>query len=295
VRHLAPGPYDYIDCCGVLHHLESPEAGLASLAEVLAPAGGLGIMVYGELGRSGVYPLQDLLRRLTAGEPLPTRVEATRRLIADLPETHLFRRNHLIGADLADDAGVVDLLLHARDVAYRVPDVFRLLDGAGLRLVSFAPAWLYEPRYLLKDPVLAARAAALPRAEQAAVAELVTCVLHKHSFYAVRRDNPVTTQLTVADPDSVLVPFFDQILRDLRAPGAGTTAVHRDQRGLSLSVSLSLELAGAARLIDGSRTLAQIHHESSSTTWEVFVEAFAPLYDLLVAIGAVHLRRAPGG
>src|SRR3546814_13977239 len=26
VGDVAPGPYDYIDCCGVLHHLASPEA-----------------------------------------------------------------------------------------------------------------------------------------------------------------------------------------------------------------------------------------------------------------------------
>ena len=25
VGTLAPGPYDYIDCCGVLHHLASPK------------------------------------------------------------------------------------------------------------------------------------------------------------------------------------------------------------------------------------------------------------------------------
>ncbi len=28
VARLGPGPYDYIDCCGVLHHLADPEAGL---------------------------------------------------------------------------------------------------------------------------------------------------------------------------------------------------------------------------------------------------------------------------
>src|SRR5215470_4825183 len=32
---LAPGPYDYIDCCGVLHHLPDPAAGLAVLAAAL--------------------------------------------------------------------------------------------------------------------------------------------------------------------------------------------------------------------------------------------------------------------
>ncbi len=53
VADIAPGPWDYIDCCGVLHHLEDPDAGLAALAGVLASAGGMGIMVYGALAASG--------------------------------------------------------------------------------------------------------------------------------------------------------------------------------------------------------------------------------------------------
>ncbi|MEJ2015629.1 MAG: class I SAM-dependent methyltransferase [Limibacillus sp.] len=34
VADLAPGPYDYIDCCGVLHHLPEPEAGRAGAQAV---------------------------------------------------------------------------------------------------------------------------------------------------------------------------------------------------------------------------------------------------------------------
>ena len=49
------GPFDYIDCCGVLHHLPDPEAGLAALGSVLAPGGGLGLMLYAPHGRTGVY------------------------------------------------------------------------------------------------------------------------------------------------------------------------------------------------------------------------------------------------
>jgi len=58
------GPFDYIDCCGVLHHLPDPAAGLRALLSVLAPGGGLGLMVYAPHGRTGVYMLQDALRLL---------------------------------------------------------------------------------------------------------------------------------------------------------------------------------------------------------------------------------------
>ncbi len=62
-------PFDYIDCCGVLHHLADPAAGLAALVAVLAPGGGLGLMLYGELGRTGVYPAQRAIARLAGDGP----------------------------------------------------------------------------------------------------------------------------------------------------------------------------------------------------------------------------------
>jgi hypothetical protein len=48
-----------------LHHLPDPLGGLQALVSVLKPDGAIGIMTYGALARSGVYPLQQLLRVLT--------------------------------------------------------------------------------------------------------------------------------------------------------------------------------------------------------------------------------------
>ena len=93
--------FDYIDCCGVLHHLPDPAAGLAALLAVLAPGGGMGLMVYAPHGRVGVYELQDALRLLAPDtEPPAARLErgpardeapAGNRLAA--PQ-RLFRRPH---------------------------------------------------------------------------------------------------------------------------------------------------------------------------------------------------------
>jgi 2-polyprenyl-3-methyl-5-hydroxy-6-metoxy-1,4-benzoquinol methylase len=33
------GPFDYVDCCGVLHHLPDPAAGLAALVATVIGAG----------------------------------------------------------------------------------------------------------------------------------------------------------------------------------------------------------------------------------------------------------------
>jgi 2-polyprenyl-3-methyl-5-hydroxy-6-metoxy-1,4-benzoquinol methylase len=78
----ALGLFDYIDCCGVLHHLADPAEGLAALLSVLAPGGGLGLMVYAPHGRTGVYMLQDALARLAPAHQAPSvRLDVARRVM----------------------------------------------------------------------------------------------------------------------------------------------------------------------------------------------------------------------
>ncbi|MDI1267148.1 MAG: class I SAM-dependent methyltransferase, partial [bacterium] len=60
--------FDLIACTGVLHHLPDPDAGLSALAAVLDPSGSMAIMLYGTAGRAGIYLVQDILRRLGAGQ-----------------------------------------------------------------------------------------------------------------------------------------------------------------------------------------------------------------------------------
>ncbi len=84
------GAFDYIDCCGVLHHLADPDAGFRALAEALAPGGGIGLMVYAPHGRTGVYPLQAAFGRLFAGDPPEDQVRLARHVLGGLPETNWF-------------------------------------------------------------------------------------------------------------------------------------------------------------------------------------------------------------
>jgi SAM-dependent methyltransferase len=113
-------PFDYINCCGVLHHLEDPGAGLDSLLWVMAADGALGLMLYGKVGRTGVYQLQDLLRRL-AGEGLTSEanVVAAKGVLAQLPATNWYQHSKAWLSDIEEfgDSGIYDLLLHSQDRA----------------------------------------------------------------------------------------------------------------------------------------------------------------------------------
>src|SRR5262249_57809242 len=101
--------------------------------------GGAGGRLYAEDGRSGVYPLRELLR--TRGPPsmaLEARIAMTKRLIRFLPTTNLFRRNPYLNDHVTGgDAGLYDLLLHSCDRAFTVPEIGAMAHQSGLRVVAF--------------------------------------------------------------------------------------------------------------------------------------------------------------
>ena len=255
------GPFDYIDCCGVLHHLPDPAEGLAALASVLAPGGGIGLMVYAPHGRTGVYMLQDALRLLAPAEnPPPARVEVAKRLWKALPETAWLKKNPWIDDHIrGGDAGLYDLLLNPRDVAFTVPQLAALVAGAGLRIATLVEPLRYDPDTWLADPRLRGLSAGLDPIGRAALAEAICGNMGIHIAYCVRAEDPVA-----APPweDDAAVP----VLRELDGPALakglradGVLPVTWD--GLRAQVPLP-RLAGAllAR-VDGKRSWGEITAE----------------------------------
>jgi SAM-dependent methyltransferase len=237
------GAFDYIDCCGVLHHLEDSAAGLAALVAALAPDGGLGVMVYGRLGRTGVYEMQGLLRAV-AGEGSPReRVQRARKLLADLPPTNWLARNPNLGDHLeGGDAGLFDLLLHARDRAFSVEEVGALVDGAALRLVTFIEPARYDPLTYVRDPGARRAIGALDPLARAAFAEKLTGAMPRHTFYAVRRDNPVVP--AALDRDDA-VPM-------LRGVDGPTLSKALGTRGVLIAGDGALQMRAPVPVISGA-------------------------------------------
>ncbi len=289
VASLTPGPYDYIDCCGVLHHLPDPPAGLAALKAQLAPQGGIGIMVYGRYGRAGVYPLQDALRQLTPEDEAPgERIAVAKTLLAELPEGNEFRRNPFVGDHTTGDAGLYDLLLHSQDRAYTVPELDALVTGAGLAVAAWIESCRYDPLTYLKDPELRRRAAALPPLEQAALAERLSGAMKTHVIYAVA---PERQQDAVAQPAPDLVPWLNGIppraLAETFAKRGALAATFHTERFVFPAPPRAAEIAA---LLDGRRTLGSIA-ETLGLDWVDFAAAYAPLHQLLTGINKLYLRR----
>lgn len=258
------GPFDYVDCCGVLHHLPDPDAGLASLVAALAPHGGLGVMVYAPLGRVGVYPLQAALRTLVGSEPVDRQLRVARDLIDALGDAHPFRRNPVLGDHTLGDAELRDLLLHPIDRAYSVTDLAGLLTDAGLEIVSFAEPARYEPGRYLNDVELGDRIADLDLVDRAALAERLHGSMKTHVAY-------------VARPGAVVgrgVPAGHDAVPHLRIPAAVAAALVAAGEPLAFTIDghrhrvvLPPQAAPVLRAIDGARCLAEIA-EATGAGWD---------------------------
>lgn len=176
------GPFDYIDCCGVLHHLPDPAAGFAALRSAIAPDGGMGFMVYAPYGRSGVYPLQDAFAAVLNGLPPKERLTRAKAIYAQLPDAHPFKRNLRVTDHLDSDAGFYDLLLHGQDRAYDVPALFDVLAQTDWALVGFCKQNLYDPTPMLGAPC------DLPPEQAMAAAERLRGTMKVHLGYVVPKD-----------------------------------------------------------------------------------------------------------
>ena len=273
------GPFDYIDCCGVLHHLPDPVAGAAALTKALAPGGGMGLMVYAPYGRAGVYEMQDALRALIADDDPQKQIELTKNFLENPPPTNGLARNAFVADHIAGgDAGIYDLLLHSRDRAYDVDGVYDLLDAAGLELVNFVLPGRYNPNILLPDPELRERAAELTPRESAALAERLVGNIKTHVFYAVPKG-------TGADR---IAPVHGSSVPNLVGPkGAALAKAIWDKGGFTFNLdglviqrNMPKDVAGIVAGIDGKRSLNEI---ANMLGWEakVFLAGFHNLYQPL--------------
>ena len=293
------GRFDYIDCCGVLHHLAAPEAGLAALTEVLSPDGGMGVMVYGALGRTGVYPMQAMLKTLAAYAPAPAATPAmqlatARDLMKQLPVTNWLRRNPAIGDHLAGgDAGLADLLLHAQDRAYSVAELAALVHGAGLEITGFIEPWRYDPASYLSDAGLLHRLERLDAIARAGFAEQLAGNLKRHIVYLAPK---ARARSSVARPDDKnMVPV-------LRAGDAQLAASMRDRRSVKVAIDgiearfeIPPHAADILAEIDGRRTIGEIYvalagRVDALQSWNAFKPAFDRVYHLFNKLNRLFLK-----
>lgn len=266
-RSMGVGEFDLISTSGVLHHLPSPEAGLRALRDLLKPDGGMAVMVYGQYGREPVYLMQSLLRMMAPYEfGEERRLRILKRALQALPQENRGVRGlldtPLFQNEIArSDAGAYDLLLHSRDRAYTVPQIYEWLAGAEMRLMDWGVTRSYRPQTYWPG----ADVSHLPEPDLAAAAELMHGRMAKHHFFAMRAEATPPAQPAADDRDAVPVwtaRQFDTPLRQAIAqPGTVLAFDVGEDRDMTLNGdALNRRLLGA---VDGHRNVGAILDEVS--------------------------------
>ncbi|MEM7598488.1 MAG: class I SAM-dependent methyltransferase, partial [Pseudomonadota bacterium] len=239
------GSFDYIDCCGVLHHLPDPDAGFAALREAVAPEGGMGFMVYAPYGRSGVYPLQEAFGALFADMSPRERLKAAQRVFDKLPESHPFKANANLNDHKNGEAGFYDLLLHSQDRAYNVTSLLDTLSRTGWHFSGFTVPALYDLEGWATRPDGMSEAVAM------ATAERLIGTIRTHTGYAAAQDKPAANGKARA-----LVPHLKgvQVAALAQAVSKGQK-VKLGSDGLTGVLDLPAASARLIAAIDGRRPL----------------------------------------
>jgi SAM-dependent methyltransferase len=243
-------PFHYIGCVGVLHHLPNPLHGLKTLHKWLHPRGGIGLRVYGTLGRAGIYDIQSSMRDIMATkmeDDLEGPSEADHRngggqqirlllhLLQVLPPSNpLYRQDKLSASkqppvrDIGQETELYDLFLHTQDRAYLVKEVAKLAGDAGLSVVDFVPRALYDPIAHMPESApreLLDRVGALGWLEKAALAEVLCSTISMHTVFLVSPAEEAVVEDNIVDITSVVSSSGRLPLGTRFAPRA--TAGHR--------------------------------------------------------------------
>jgi SAM-dependent methyltransferase len=300
--NLDLGRFDYINCTGVLHHLADPTRGLRALASTLKPDGGALIMVYGSIGRTSIYQLQELLRYINAtAEDARTRIDHAKRLLADLPGPNWFNHNRAwCDSELATDIGIYDLLLHGQDRAYTVPELYRWMEESGLRVANLMSPCraAYLPGTYISDPELLTRLWALDLPSQYAASELIAGNLARHFAYCGFGD-PKIARIDELDNVPFILPHQDDAIFDALYDNPGKPiAVNSPHQAMRISLQPGRYSLDIFKYLDGTRSLREIFQlirEDRAATGKILPDAdlladFAPIYEQLNAVDMLVLR-----
>jgi 2-polyprenyl-3-methyl-5-hydroxy-6-metoxy-1,4-benzoquinol methylase len=299
------GKFDFISCTGVLHHLADPKAGLDALKSVLHPEGSIYLMVYAQHGRTSIYQMQDLLRRVHAGEPdIQKRIDRTRVLLNSLPEGNWFNFNSGAYAfDLQSDIGLYDLLLHPQDRAYTVSELYEYVEESGFVLNKlFNPDhllgdMLFQPETFIRDSATLEGIKKQSIREQAAICELMFGQLMKQCcFISFKEKTPPSLNDLTLIPSISMTATSEVRYEELKTAFLGSSP--KISVNQYVSFNRSKFAAEIFKAIDGKTSsqdiIEKVHRLSGSELDIKIIENhYKSIIEILIKVSMLYLRK-PG-
>jgi tetratricopeptide (TPR) repeat protein/2-polyprenyl-3-methyl-5-hydroxy-6-metoxy-1,4-benzoquinol methylase len=129
------GPYQFINCIGVLHHMRDPSAGLERLVALLVPRGLIRLAFYSRLARVPLMQAREAIRASGLGSGAND-IRAFRRRVFDEGMRGAFAE-FTGSTDFYSMSECRDLLFHAHEVQYTLPELGGVLENAGLDFLGF--------------------------------------------------------------------------------------------------------------------------------------------------------------
>jgi SAM-dependent methyltransferase len=242
--------FDLVVSTGVLHHMADPLAGMKALGGCVRPDGAIGVMLYAQYGRTGVYLLQSVFRDLGLGQD-DASLRMVKETISQLSPDHLVASYVTAASDLQYDAGLVDTFLHGRDRAYTVDDCIDLVTSAGLVFQGWLSKASYYPHEVFApDSEFYAALNALPETKTWSLMDRINTNNGRHFFIACRPDRPkqgYTIDFSTLDSlDYVPLMRFNCGI-------SGTDIFRSDWR-----MSLEATQLAFVQNVDGHRTIREI-------------------------------------
>lgn len=299
------GKFDFITCTGVLHHMSDPQQGLDALKSVLDSDGSIFLMLYAQYGRTSIYQMQDMLRRIFSEEKdMQKRIDKTRAILKTLPEGNWFHFNaRAFGFDLESDIGIYDLLLHPQDRAYSVPELYEYVEKSGLQINKlFNPDhplgdMVFEPQTFIRDPETLADVKKKSFQEQAAICELMFGQLMKQCCFISLKEKSIPNI-----DDLNLIPSISLSYSKENNYKALSSAFLGDSPSIKLnpfvSFSRSPISADIFNAIDGVRSgqeiIDHVHQFSTHNNIEAkqVENQYKAIVGLMLKVSMLYLRQA---
>ena len=286
--------FDQIICTGVLHHLANPDAGLSALRGVLKPDGAMHLMVYAPYGRAGIYDAAKVLQKGSVSMPTMKGSGISSRRSQRCHPAIRWKVWLRAAPDFRQEAALADALLNPQDRSYSVPQLFDLIEKAGLTFGR----WLKQAPYMPHCGVLAkipqaSRLAQLAFAEQYAAVELFRGTMVRHSLVAYRYDSPGGVQLISFAGDAWLryVPLRmpDTIcIQERLPPGAAGVLINQTHAYRDLIMPIDATEKSLFDAIDGNSSIGDIGErtlpspQNRNSTWPVASLKSSGWYDQVV-------------
>jgi 2-polyprenyl-3-methyl-5-hydroxy-6-metoxy-1,4-benzoquinol methylase/tetratricopeptide (TPR) repeat protein len=135
LERLGEETFDEVECMGVLHHMQNPEAGLKQLVRLLKPGGRLTLGLYSEIARHEVVNMRDIiLEKGFASDP--EGIRACRDYVA-ATQDEMFRLLK-VSPDFFTVSACRDLLFHVQEIRYTIPQIRDLLERNDLIFQKFS-------------------------------------------------------------------------------------------------------------------------------------------------------------